>query len=269
MLTKITQEVFDAILNDHKELDGYIIGNDIKFPEEVRDQVFTHCEFVIPLNGIKFTNVGFNYVDCSSTDFIDYTFNNCDFSYCKMKCHLSTGCIFSETKFNFCNLNGSVIRKCAMSMVAFTCSALYGVVFEDADVKFTQFYSCEMDNCDSCNSNIIFPCHVPSEGSFIAWKKAISVDDGNIIIKLRIPEDAKRFCINNKCRANKVEVLGFETIDGEKLPDTTIVNSVWDPLFKYHIGIIEICTFNDNPQVECGSGIHFFLSRDDAVNYVF
>jgi hypothetical protein len=64
-------------------------------------------------------------------------------------------------------------------------------------------------------------------------------------------------------------VLGFETLGGEKLPDDTIVHSFWDPLFKYHTGFIEVYNFDDNPQVECGKGIHFFLSRDDAVNYVF
>jgi hypothetical protein len=125
-----------------------------------------------------------------------------------------------------------------------------------------------MDKCSAINSNIIFPRHVPSDGSFIAWKKADSVDEA-VIIKLRIPEDAKRFCANNKCRADKVEVLGFETLGGEKLPDDTIVHSFWDPLFKYHTGFIEVYNFDDNPQVECGKGIHFFLSRDDAVNYVF
>lgn len=273
MLTKITQDVFDSILNDpDRYFDGYIIGKDITFPEEISKQVFAHCEFELPLEGVRFINVKFNYVNASSFNFKDCTFIYCDFNYCRMKCQLFIGCSFDSTEFNFCNISGSMIYKGSMSVVTFTCSRLYSTMFEGTDAELVQFNSCEMSNCKSFESNITFPSHVPSNSSFIAWKKAIVTEGRNIkdiIIKLRIPEDAKRFCANHKCRADKVEVLGFETLGGEKLPDTTVVNSCWDKLFKYHIGLIEAVSFNDNPQVECGGGIHFFLSRDDAVNYVF
>lgn len=269
MLTKITQEVFDSILNDpDKNFEGYIIGKDITFPERISNRVFTNCKFELPLEGINFMNVKFNYVDHSLYNLTNCTLRYCNFSYCNLKIKSFIGCKFVGTDFNFCDISGSLISKCSMTDVNFMCSDLAFTVFNDVNGKYTQFCSCEMDKCSDINSNIIFPRHVPSEGSFIAWKKANAVDE-TVIIKLRIPEDAKRFCANNKCRADKVEVLGFETLDGEKLPDDTIVHSFWNPLFKYHIGFIEICKFNDDPQVECGGGIHFFLSREDAVNYVF
>ncbi len=269
MLEKITQGVFNSILNDpDKNFDGYIICNDITFPEEISNQVFINCKFELPFEGIKFTSVKFIYVDNRLFNLTNCTLRYCSFNYCNMKIKSFIGCTFVGTDFNLCDISSSFISKCSMSDVIFKCSDLSFTVFNDVDGKYTHFYSCDMDRCSAINSNIIFPRHVPSEGSFIAWKKAKAVDEA-VIIKLRIPEDAKRFCVNNKCRANKVEVLGFETLDGEKLPDDTIVHSFWDSLFKYHTGLIEVCNFNDDPQVECGRGIHFFLSRDDAVNYVF
>jgi hypothetical protein len=66
MLEKITQEVFNSILNDpDKNFDGYIIGKGITFQEEISNQVFIHCRFERPLNGINFTSVKFIYVDYS------------------------------------------------------------------------------------------------------------------------------------------------------------------------------------------------------------
>ena len=273
MLKQITQDVFDSILKGtYGEFDGYIIGKDITFPKEVTHKVFTHCEFELPLTDIKFTNVKFKYVEFGLSSFTDCKFDRCEFYYCNLYNKFFTSCTLNATEFNFCDLNSSVICKCSMTDVSFICSTLYSSMFDNVEAKDVQFYTCEMDNCMSVNSNVVFPQHVPSSGSFIAWKKALIkefYESKEIIIKLNIPEDAKRCSANHKCRANKVEVLGFETLDGEKLPDTTIAHSFWDSLFKYHTGTIEVSNFNDNPQVECGGGIHFFLHRDDAVNYVF
>ena len=126
-----------------------------------------------------------------------------------------------------------------------------------------------MIRCKTRATQIIFPSYVPSHGSFIAWKKAIIEDGSTVIVKLRIPEDAIRYSIRHKCRANKAEVLGYETLNGEKLPETTKVHSNFRPDFYYKIGVIEEENFDLDPLEECSSGIHFFLNREDAVNYQF
>lgn len=44
---------------------------------------------------------------------------------------------------------------------------------------------------------------------------------------------------------------------------------MYDASFKYHIGDeIEIKDFDDNYNVECGEGIHFFLTRKEAEKYL-
>lgn len=178
-----------------------------------------------------------------------------------------------NTSFKLCNLNGAAFDECTMQNTYFWCSDLHSAGFRNTNGSDVTFQSCDMDDCRSFNSNLVFPQHVPSEGSFIAWKKAKCVEDKyeqtDVIVKLRVPEDADRCSANHKCRANKVEVIQYETLDGKKLPDDTDVCSFWNSMFKYHIGIVESHGYNTDPQAECSNGIHFFLNRADAVNYVF
>ena len=50
----------------------------------------------------------------------------------------------------------------------------------------------------------------------------------------------------------------------------TELSSIHDNNFKYHVGDeIEIKDFDDNYNVECSTGIHFFLTREEAENLKF
>ena len=273
MFETLTQEAFDNMLScKAKSIEDYSIDTELVFPERVEGIVFDHCAFNEPIKNVEFYNVTFHDVNISK-------FSNCVFTRCKFyRCVFDFGycfcdCDISDTSLKLCNLHGVVFDKCTISDTYFWCSELQLARFSNTSVSCVTFTSCDMDNCGSFNSNLVFPQHVPSEGSFIAWKKAKWVLDKyektDVIVKLRITEDADRCSANHKCRASKVEVLQFETLDGKKLPDDTDVRSFWNSMFKYHIGIVESNGYNTNPQDECSNGIHFFLNRDDAVNYVF
>ena len=103
----------------------------------------------------------------------------------------------------------------------------------------------------------------PSEGSFIAWKKA-----GGKIVKLEVCEDAKRSSATTlKCRCSKAKVLEIQHIDGT-LSDSTETISDHDNSFVYKVGkIVSVDDFDDNRFNECSSGIHFFIAREMAVKY--
>ena len=87
-------------------------------------------------------------------------------------------------------------------------------------------------------------------------------DEGKIIT-LEIPIGAKVFSINNKKRrTNKCKVIDMQ---GE-----TELSSYYDTDFKYHVGDeIDIIDFNENYYVECGEGIHFFLTRNEARKFKY
>lgn len=105
----------------------------------------------------------------------------------------------------------------------------------------------------------------PEEGSFIGYKKCRE----NKIVKLLITEDAKRSsATTRKCRASKAKVLSIENVDGTKSYDEAV--SIYSNSFIYLVGkIIEVKDFNEDRWKECATGIHFFITREEAVRYDF
>lgn len=100
----------------------------------------------------------------------------------------------------------------------------------------------------------------PATGSFRAYKKSREGE----IIELEILEDSKRLNAigERKCRANKVKVVRF--LDTEE----TVLSSIYAPNFKYKVGdILEVKDFNNSVTEPCGSGIHYFLTIEEAENY--
>ena len=108
-----------------------------------------------------------------------------------------------------------------------------------------------------------FPLCCPECGQFIAWKKA-----NDYIVKLLIPEDAKRSsAFGRKCRASKALVLAIETMDGRPTAITEIPSDR-DLYFIYRIGeTVKVPDFDEDRRNECSTGIHFFITRREAVYY--
>ena len=103
----------------------------------------------------------------------------------------------------------------------------------------------------------------PESGAFIGWKKC-----GKYIVKLRITEDAMRSsATSRKCRCSKAEVLAIENMDGTPSEETETASS-YDKSFVYRIGeTVEVKDFDTDRWRECSTGIHFFITRDEAVRY--
>ena len=98
---------------------------------------------------------------------------------------------------------------------------------------------------------------------FISFKKA-----SGYIVVLEIPEDAKRLsATGRKCRCNKAKVLEIQNIDGTKA-NVTKVASNYDSNFVYEVGkTVSVDNFCEDRWDECSPGIHFFINRQEAVNY--
>jgi hypothetical protein len=103
----------------------------------------------------------------------------------------------------------------------------------------------------------------PEKGSFIAYKKC----RGDLIVELEISEDAKRSsATTRKCRASKARVISITDIYNTETFYGAI--SHHDSSFVYKIGeTVEIEDFDMDRWNECSSGIHFFITRQEAVNY--
>ena len=112
--------------------------------------------------------------------------------------------------------------------------------------------------------NIKLPIACPEEGEFIGFKKV----RGELIVKLKITEDAKRCSASGrKCRCSKAVVLSITNKDGSE-SGMTEANSKHDANFVYKVGdIVEVKDFCDDRWMECSEGIHFFITRKEAEDY--
>ena len=170
---------------------------------------------------------------------------------------------FSGSKLNKVNFNGANLRD-----AIFTYSELTDVDFTNADLRYA--------NLDYTNITHEQLAHVvgindqcPKEGSFIGWKKCYNVNNKDpYIVKLEIPADAKRCSgTTNKCRCDKAKVLEIQNLDGS-ISDIKEAFSIFNGFFIYKINeYVYPNSFDDRFWVECSNGIHFFMNREDAVNW--
>ena len=142
---------------------------------------------------------------------------------------------------------------------------LYRANLSEANLYRADLYRANLSWVDlSGAKNINYPIACPEKGSFIAFKKA----SGGFIVKLEIPEDAKRCsATTRKCRCSKARVVSITNPDGTET-EVTSVASKRDAGFVYKVGeVVEVPNFDENRWNECSSGIHFFITRQEAVDY--
>ena len=153
---------------------------------------------------------------------------------------------------------------------------LRGADLRGADLRGANLYGADLRGAnlygaDLCGANLygaknvpFIPYACPDFGMFIGFKKARN----NLIVVLEIPEDAKRLsATGRKCRCDKARVLEIQNLDGTKSDKIEAV-SQYDEDFIYRVGeIISVPDFCEDRWSECSEGIHFFISRQEAVDY--
>lgn len=275
-MNQITQESFNEILekqsfNGRRTIIADLFGSEITFPSELEQITFRNCKFIkSKFEGTVFKEVTFERCTFNGIKFEKVNTKDVEFDYCLMEYSYFKGCKLNSVSFKYCCAPYSSFVCTVARYFSAYCTSFAGSIFNCCNFHDYFFDSSDMTDCKVTESILHLPQFIPSSGSFIGWKKALTNDHNQVIIKLRIPENAKRVCASHKCRASEVEVLGFETLEGEKLPDDTKVFSWWSNAYCYKIGMAKPqYAFDLNPQIECGSGIHFFLDREAAVNYRF
>ena len=104
---------------------------------------------------------------------------------------------------------------------------------------------------------------LPEEGSFIGWKKCAS----GCLVKLEIPPKAKRHnhLSGRKCRASYVKTLQVWDSKGNEIKEC---RGSHDPNMVYKVGrLTRPDKYDPNPLVDCSNGIHFFISKQEAIDW--
>jgi uncharacterized protein YjbI with pentapeptide repeats len=171
------------------------------------------------------------------------------------------------------NLFGANLSRADLYGADLSRADLYGADLSRANLSRANLYGADLSEANLSGANLSeakkIPTEVyentlicPQEGSFTAWKK---LRNGRIA-KLTIPADAKRHnATGRKCRASSAIVEAI--FDGES--NVLVGYSQHDPSFEYRVGntVHPSESFDDNRWNECGSGIHFFITRGEAERY--
>ena len=116
--------------------------------------------------------------------------------------------------------------------------------------------------------NLFYPLACPEIGAFIGWKKArLMHKRSECIVKLEIAKDAMRSsATGRKCRCSKATVLEVQGINGDVLEQSAVSDR--DSDFQYIPGtMVSVPDFDENRWNECSTGIHFYITREEAVRH--
>ena len=172
------------------------------------------------------------------------------------------------------NLSGADLREANLSG-----ANLSGADLSGADLRGADLRGADLRGADLRGANLRLAKNIPSyacrfacpeEGSFIGFKKARTTapDFREAIVKLLITEDAKRSsATTRKCRCDKAKVISITSLDGKE--NFTTAYSYYDRIFQYTVGqTVIIDDFDEDRWNECSTGVHFFITREEAIDYI-
>lgn len=284
-MKKLTQEQINTILENHK----HWLNNDRDGWENMRADLHD-----TDLHDINLNNADLSYVDLRNANLSNADLSEAKLYYANLDyVNLSEANLY---KANLCNANlcNANLRYADLSNVDLSYTNLSYANLRNvnlcntnlsyADLSYSDLSYSDLNCTDLYNTNLrhtnlyysylgeaknipYIPMICPEEDEFIGWKK-VKTNTNNIIVKLLIPSDAKRSsATTRKCKCNKAKVLEMFNLDGTIAAERE-VHSNYDYSFIYKVGeTIEVPNFDNNRWNECSEGIHFFINRQEAINY--
>jgi len=150
------------------------------------------------------------------------------------------------------DLRGAYLRGAYLRGADLTGADLRGADLTDADLRGAEI------------KQIIYHFQIiPSEGSFIAWKKLAN----KCIAKIEIPAKSPRTSnlISRKCRAKFVKTLQIIDSKGNSIKE---MYGQRDSKTIYKVGRLTYADKWDNDiRIDCSYGIHFFVTKQEAIEW--
>ena len=200
------------------------------------------------LSSSNLSNSDLRDSNLSSSNLKNANLKNANLSHANLSYAYLRGAYLSYANLNFAYLRGAYLRGANLNFV---------------NLNFANLNNANLKNVNYNNNTSFFALQCPEEGSFVGFKKV-----NHTIIKLMITEDAKRSsATSRKCRCSKTKVLDIYDIN-DKTKKYKYICSDYDASFIYQVGkIVEVKNFDENRWEECSTGIHFFITEEEARQY--
>ena len=195
------------------------------------------------LRNADLSNANLRYANLSYADLSDADLSYADLSYANLSDVNLSNANLSNANLSNANLSYANLRNANLSNAYLSGACLLGLRYNESTAMLAM----------AC----------PQKGAFIGYKKA-----RGYIVELLILEDARRSsATSRKCRCDKARVLSITNLNGQDA-GVDYVCSRRDNTFIYRIGsVVEEPKFCTDRWKECAPGIHFFITREEAVNY--
>lgn len=215
----------------------------------------------IDLHNARIENMDLSGWDLSNTDFRGATFTDVIFDGANMdNCNLVGAWFFGKNSMKNVKLTNSNLREAGMRYVDMTGIDISGTNCYAACFEYTT-----QDGLIYDENTQWYEMKCPPEGqAFVCWKCCTDLR----VVQMLVPREAKRVMATQETgRTNKVKVLSIKSIDETEVFDWA--QSTVDPDFFYETGkwIEPANGFEENRWRDSSQGIHFFLERQQCVNY--
>ena len=197
-----------------------------------------------------------------------------DLRYADLQCAYLLGANLHDADFRGANLYGADLHDANLRNADLRYANLRYANLQSADLRYANLRNADLRHANLLGANLVganlvgaknipfLPMACPDFGAFIGWKKA---RDGRIV-QLEIPADARRSsATGRKCRCDKAKVIAITCWNGNAV-DMAV--SGYDHTFLYRVGeTVTVDNFCEDRWEECAPGIHFFINRQEAVDY--
>jgi hypothetical protein len=193
-----------------------------------------------------------SYADLSYANLSYANLSDADLSYADLSYANLSYANLSDANLSYANLRNANLSDADLSYANLSDANLNYANLRNADLNYAN-----LSDANLSYAQYMLPFACPSDGTFTAWKKCAN----NVLVKLMIPEDAKRLsATGRKCRASKAVVLD--------IVGASTAYSTHNSCFEYRIGetVYPDC-FDEDRFHECSGGIHFFITREEAEQY--
>ena len=232
-----------------KEITKEALLEALKLRDTGEHPAFRECEF---------KDMDLSGADLHNMDFTLSSFQNVNLEYVNVKNSsvenaLFDGCSLHGANFTNANLKTASFRYCDLRESNIEGANLFGAVLEYA----------KLDGIISNEDTKWFRLRCPETGAFLGYKKCVN----DRMVQLLIPADAKRTSATlPSCRCNKAKVLTIKSFDFKENYEEAW--SLVDENFVYRRGQwVEVKDFNEDRWQDSTTGIHFWMTRQEAENY--
>ena len=214
------------------------------------------------LEGANLTYVNLEGANLKGADLIGVNLEGANLTGANLTGANLTGAYLKGVDLTVANLIGTNLTGADLTVANLKGADLKGAYLIGANLTRAKLTNADLTGVKYNNITTSFALQCPEKGSFIGYKKA-----NDKIVELLITEDAKRSsATTRKCRCSKAKVLSITSLDGKENFKKVTSDYYFD--FVYEVGkIVEVKDFDENRWKECYTGIHFFITRDEAVMY--